>query len=166
MIPPKSFRQKQCFLSHLIIFHSIFLMIFNFQYMKEIFQTSHVSFPYFRFLIPPLMHITSYVGFALIDSTSEFFDQRIDVYPKWTTFASVFSPLISAKAWRNIKKNSWIEKTCELLKLHPYLGKIAMLTNIAILDTTNANYSTYSHSAPLQLPRPGGRIQEHHCRFE
>jgi len=79
---PEIIQAKMSFsFSHLIIFHSIFLMIFNFQYMKEIFQISHVSFPYFRFLIPPLMHITSYVGFALIDSTSEFFDQRIDVYP-------------------------------------------------------------------------------------
>ena len=61
-----------------------------------------------------------------------------------------FPHLFQQKLGETSKKNSWIEKTCELLKLHPYLGKIAMLTNIAILDTTNANYS----SLPIVILHP------------
>ena len=155
--------KKQCFLSHLIIFHSIFLMIFNFQYIiwRKSFKFHmfpfHISDSWFHHWC--LLHHMLALPWLIQHLSSSIKELMFTL--NGLHLRVCFPHLFQQNIGETCQKSVGLKKTCELLKLHPYLGKIAMLTNIAILDTTSANYST-----PLQLPRPGGRIQQHCCRFE
>lgn len=167
MIPPKSFRQKWVVPFHIWSFsipYSWWFSISNiwrksFKFHMFPFHISDSWFHHWCILhhMLALPWLIQHLSFSIKELMFTLNGLHLRV---------CFPHFFQQNLGETCKKKVLDWKTCELLKMHPYLGKIAMSTNIAILDTTNANYSTYSHSAPLQLPRPGGRIQQHHCRFE